>query len=312
VLTTPLSVEFTGMEGFAAKPRGRLAGESELRFYRATLFLFPNSIRMRMFAVCFIGTHLPLLAFVGWQFANGAIHSSELAVLLAATLAGTVFTLFAIDGLLAPVRAATEAVAALESDQIAALREVRSGDILGELVAGVDRATEATRLRIATLDSAAHRDALTGLWNRRGFVTQSMTTTGGAIALIDLDRFKTVNDRHGHDAGDEVLRDFAAFLDRSVRRSDCVGRWGGEEFAVLFPNASEVEAATILNRMARRLSAGAVDAPDGTPISFSAGVVTLDGDAIEAAVARADAALYAAKHGGRDQIRVGVEHQRIG
>lgn len=283
-----------------------------MRFYKATLFLFPNSIRMRMFAICFVGTHLPLLAFAGWQVASGAIDWTALSILLGATLAGTVFTLAAIDGLLAPVRAATQAVAALEQDQMTALREAQSGDMLGELIAGVDRAAEATRVRIATLDSAAHRDALTGLWNRRGFLTQSATAGQGAVALVDLDRFKAINDRHGHDAGDDVLRDFAAFLSRSVRRSDCVGRWGGEEFAVLFPDAGEVEAATILHRMTRRLAAGAVDGPDGAPISFSAGVVELDGESIEAAMTRADAALYAAKHGGRDQIRVGQAHERMG
>jgi diguanylate cyclase (GGDEF)-like protein len=283
-----------------------------VRFYRATLFLFPNSIRMRMFAVCFIGTHLPLLAFAGWQFASGAIDWIELSVVLGATLAGTVFTLAAIDGLLAPVRAATDAVAALERDQSSALRQVRSGDMLGELIAGVDRAAAATRMRIATLDNAAHRDPLTGLWNRRGFLAQTATTGRGAVALVDLDRFKMINDLHGHDAGDAVLRDFAAFLNRGVRRSDCVARWGGEEFAVIFPNAGEVEAATILHRLTRRLSTGAVDGPDGTPVSFSAGVVELDGDSIEVAMSRADAALYAAKHGGRDQIRVGEAHERMG
>lgn len=283
-----------------------------MRFYKATLFLFPNSIRMRMFAVCFVGTHLPLLTFAGWQFATGVLDWTALSVLLAATLAGTVFTLIAIDGLLAPVRAATEAVAALERDQTAALREISSSDMLGELIAGVDRATEAARMRIATLDSAAHRDVLTGLWNRRGFLTQSATVTNGAVALVDLDRFKAINDLHGHDAGDDVLRDFAAFLSRAVRRSDCVARWGGEEFAVLFPDLSEVEAATILHRMTRRLAAGAVDAPDGTPVSFSAGVIELNEDSIQAAMSRADAALYAAKHGGRDQIRVGEAHERLG
>jgi diguanylate cyclase (GGDEF)-like protein len=203
-------------------------------------------------------------------------------------------------------------VAALEQEQSDALRDVQSGDMLGELIAGVERAAEATRTRIATLDSAAHRDALTGLWNRRGFLTQAAVAGQGAVALVDLDRFKSINDLHGHDAGDLVLRDFGAFLDRSVRRSDVAARWGGEEFAILFPDAGEVEAATILHRMTRRLAAGAVDGPDGTPISFSAGVVELDGDSIEAAMTRADAALYAAKHGGRDQIRVGEAHERMG
>lgn len=283
-----------------------------LRFYRATLFLFPNSIRMRMFAVCFIGTHLPLLAFVGWQFALGTIDWLEVSILLGATLAGTAFTLVAINGLLAPVRAATEAVAALEEDQMSALREVSSGDMLGDLMAGVDRATEATRMRIATLDSAAHRDTLTGLWNRRGFLTRTEQAEQGAVAVIDLDRFKAINDRHGHDAGDDVLRDFGAFLSSGVRRSDCVARWGGEEFAVLFIDADEGEAAAILHRMTKRLAAGAVDGPDGSRISFSAGVVDLAGEPIETAMIRADAALYAAKRGGRDQVRVGVAHARVG
>ncbi|MEG3180019.1 GGDEF domain-containing protein [Sphingomonas sp. LT1P40] len=283
-----------------------------MRFYRATTFLFPNSLRMRMFTVCFIGTHLPLLTFAAWQFTTGAIDWPGLAVLLGATLVGTVFTLLAIDGLLAPVRAATAAVATLERDQMAALKAVQSGDMLGALIAGVDRAAEATRARVATLDSVAHRDPLTDLWNRRGFLTQTSAVGGGALAILDLDRFKQINDLHGHAAGDEVLRDFATFLRRCVRRDDIVGRWGGEEFAVLFPGAGEHEAATILHRMSRRLAAGAVEGPDETPVSFSGGVVDLVDDSVEQAMTRADAALYAAKRGGRDQVRVGAAHERVG
>ncbi len=283
-----------------------------MRFYQATTFLFPNSLRLRMFTVCFIGTHTPLLTFAGWQFTVGAIDWPELSILLVATLVGTVFTLLAIDGLLAPIRAATAAVATLERDQMAALKAVHSGDMLGDLIAGVDRAAEATRARVATLDSVAHRDQLTGLWNRRGFLTQTSMSGSGALALLDLDRFKQINDLHGHPAGDEVLKDFAAFLRRCVRRDDVVGRWGGEEFAVLFPHAGEHEAATILHRMSRRLSAGAVEGPDATPVSFSGGVIELAGDTVEQAMTRADAALYAAKRGGRDQVRVGAAHELVG
>lgn len=283
-----------------------------MRFYRATRFLFPRSLRLRMFTVCFIGTHLPLLAFAGWQFAAGAVDWPELGIVLGATLAGTVFTLFAIDGLLAPVRAATAAVATLERDQIAALTAVRSSDLFGELIAGVDRAAEATRVRIETLDTAAHRDPLTGLWNRRGFFAQTAQMAEGAVALVDLDRFKALNDTHGHDAGDQVLRDFGGFLGRAVRRGDIVARWGGEEFAIFFTNTTETEAGKILHRMTRRVAAGAVEGPNLMPVSFSGGVVALEGDSIEDAIARADEALYAAKRGGRDQIRVGEEHARAG
>lgn len=283
-----------------------------MRFYRATRFLFPHSLRLRMFTVCFIGTHVPLLAFAGWQFAAGAVDWPEFGIVLGATLAGTVFTLLAIDGLLAPIRAATAAVAALERDQMQALDAVRGSDMLGELVAGVDRAAEATRMRIETLDTAAHRDPLTGLWNRRGFFAQTAEMEEGAVALVDLDRFKLVNDAHGHDAGDQVLRDFGGFLGRAVRRDDIVARWGGEEFAIFFTSTTEAEAGKILHRMTRRVAAGAVEGPDLTPLSFSGGVVALDGESLEEAIVRADEALYAAKRGGRDQVRVGGEHARAG
>ncbi|MBX3595218.1 GGDEF domain-containing protein [Sphingomonas sp.] len=283
-----------------------------MRFYRATRFLFPESLRMRMFAICFVGTHVPLLAFAAWQFGSGAADWEAVWVLLGATLIGTAFTLFAIDGMLAPVRMATNAVAALERDQLAALATVRGNDMLSDLLAGVDRATVATQARIATLDSAAHHDPLTGTWNRRGFLTQTAVAGAGAVAIVDIDWFKTINDLHGHDAGDQVLREFAGFLVRGVRRDDVVARWGGEEFVVYFPGIGEREAAEIIHRLTRRLGAGAIEGPDGMRVSFSAGVVDLDGDQIEAAVVRADAALYAAKRGGRDQVRVGFAHARVG
>ncbi|WP_337846990.1 GGDEF domain-containing protein [Sphingomonas sp.] len=283
-----------------------------MRFYQLTRFLFPSSLRMRMFTVCFVGTHVPLLSFAGWQATTGRIDWSDLAVVLAATLVGTIFTLIAIDALMAPVRAATQTIAALEREQIDALGSVRDADMLAELLSGVSRASEATRMRLATLAVAAHRDPLTGLLNRRGFLAQADAVADGAVALIDLDRFKTVNDSFGHDAGDVILQDFAAFLARHVRKGDAVARWGGEEFAVLFPGTEDGEAAAVLQRIGNRLAAGMIPRPDGAAVTCSGGVVAIDGDPIDLAMRRADAALYAAKHGGRNQIRVTDAHIRLG
>lgn len=282
-----------------------------MRFYKATRFLFPSSLRLRMFAICFIGTHIPLLAFAGWQFASGKTDWPDLGVVLAATLIGTVFTLLGIDGLLAPVRAATRAVASLEREQAEALDAVSDGDMLAELLAGVTRASEATKVRVAALDMAAHRDPLTGLLNRRGFLARAEAAGDGSIALIDLDRFKSINDRFGHEEGDAILQDFAAYLARGVRRSDTVGRWGGEEFAVLFPATEEGEAAAILQRISRRLGNGLIERPDGEPVTCSGGVVAIEGEPLPLAMARADAALYAAKRSGRNQLRVGEAHALV-
>ncbi len=279
-----------------------------MRFYKATRFLFPSSLRLRMFTICFIGTHIPLLAFAGWQFGTGKIDWPDLGIVLAATLIGTVFTLFGIDGLLAPVRAATQAVQSLEREQAEALEAVRDGDMLAELLAGVTRASAATKVRVAALDMAAHRDPLTGLLNRRGFLARVESAGDGAVALIDLDKFKSVNDSFGHEAGDTILQDFAAFLARGVRKADCVGRWGGEEFAVFFPATEEGEAAGILQRLCRRLANGLIERPDGAPMTCSGGIVALDGEPLQIAMARADAALYAAKRSGRNQLRFGDGH----
>lgn len=282
-----------------------------MRFYRATRFLFPSSLRLRMFTICFIGTHIPLLAFAGWQFTTGKIDWPDLGVVLGATLIGTVFTLIGIDGLLAPVRTATHAVQSLEREQAEALEAVSDGDMLADLLAGVTRASEATKVRVAALDMAAHRDPLTGLLNRRGFLARAEAARDGSIALIDLDRFKSVNDRFGHDVGDAILQDFAAFLARGVRKTDCVGRWGGEEFAVLFPATEEDEAASVLQRIARRLGKGLIERPDGAPVTCSGGVVGIEGEPIPLAMARADAALYVAKRSGRNQLRVGDAHMLV-
>lgn len=279
-----------------------------MRFYKATRFLFPSSLRLRMFTICFVGTHIPLLTFAAWQFSTGKTDWPDLGIVLAATLIGTVFTLLGIDGLLAPVRAATQAVQSLEREQAEALEAVSDGDMLSELLAGVTRASEATKVRVAALDMAAHRDPLTGLLNRRGFLARVESAGDGTIALIDLDKFKSVNDSFGHDTGDAILQDFAAFLARGVRKADCVGRWGGEEFAVFFPATEEGEAAGILQRLCRRLGNGLIERPDGTPMTCSGGVVALDGEPLQLAMVRADAALYAAKRSGRNQLRVGDSH----
>ena len=282
-----------------------------MRFYKATRFVFPSSLRLRMFTICFIGTHIPLLAFAGWQFTSGKIDWPDLGIVLGATLIGTVFTLLGIDGLLAPVRAATQAVQSLEREQSEALEAVKDGDMLADLLIGVTRASEATKVRIAALDTAAHRDPLTGLLNRRGFLVRAEAAGDGAIALLDLDRFKAINDSFGHDVGDSILQDFAAFLARSVRRTDCVGRWGGEEFAVLFPETAEEEAAAILRRLSQRLGKGLIERPDGEPVTCSGGVVSIDCEPMPLAMSRADAALYAAKRSGRNQLRVGDAHALV-
>jgi diguanylate cyclase (GGDEF)-like protein len=154
------------------------------------------------------------------------------------------------------------------------------------------------RLRAsAELTHDAETDPLTQLANRRTFSRALGTMQpGDALVLVDLDHFKEVNDRYGHQVGDETLRDLARKLRETARQVDCVARYGGEEFAVVLPEAG-IEGAKAMLRRFRR--AWAADDPITT---FSAGVARhTAGRSPRETLRLADAALYAAKDAGRDR-----------
>jgi diguanylate cyclase (GGDEF)-like protein len=153
------------------------------------------------------------------------------------------------------------------------------------------------RLRAsAALVHDAETDPLTDLANRRTFARALETLQpGDALVIADLDHFKLVNDRHGHQVGDQTLRALAQCLRNTARQVDCVARYGGEEFAVVLPGAGAGGAQSFL---ARARTAWNALAPRTT---FSAGVaVHVDHESPRATLRRADAALYAAKEAGRD------------
>lgn len=122
-----------------------------------------------------------------------------------------------------------------------------------------------------------------------------------ALVLIGIDLFKAVNDRHGHAAGDEVLRAFAGVVLDHLRSHVRLARWGGEEFLLLLPHTQRLEARQAVDRLQANLGAACARVmPQGLRISFSAGVVQLALDeTLEAAIERADRAMYQAKTPGR-------------
>jgi diguanylate cyclase (GGDEF)-like protein len=153
----------------------------------------------------------------------------------------------------------------------------------------------------------AATDGLTKIANRRTFETTLEREVARAtrsadyvsLVLVDLDHFKSLNDTHGHQAGDEVLRNVAAALSCECRDFDTPARYGGEEFAVVLPGCGPEEAVAIAERLRRAVSA----APSIVPITASAGVATYPSHAGDAdtLVRAADEALYRSKHGGRDR-----------
>ena len=274
-----------------------------MQFYLATSFIFPRSLRLRLFAVCFVATHLPLLCYIGWGAAAGRLALVEVVTLTLATVAGTGLALYGIGALLTPIHALADTLNAQPGDG-APLPRV--GDVIQNLYAGVQRAAVLTRAQIDDLAVAAHEDPLTGVANRRGFLAGIEALPAGqrkgCVALIDIDFFKQVNDLMGHDEGDRVLAAFADRLASQVRRADLVARWGGEEFAIFFCNSVEEEASWALARIAEQMRREPIGRVNGRIISFSAGLSRWPGGPVEEALAAADGALYDAKQAGRDRV----------
>lgn len=186
----------------------------------------------------------------------------------------------------------------------------RLQSLQGDLEAQVRKTEAANRL----LSDLALRDSLTQLGNRRALeqhVDRRKNATAGelsAILMIDVDHFKSINDRFGHDHGDTVLRELAACLRAVARKDDFAFRYGGEEFLLLLTNAS-LEGA---QAFAVRLHDHIADArPGGLEVTVSIGLAMADLaiDTLPASITRADAALYGAKRGGRNQTIVSPQER---
>ena len=159
------------------------------------------------------------------------------------------------------------------------------------------------------------RDGLTRLLNHTTFLERAAAVLASARrdgsrslawAMLDVDHFKSVNDRYGHPTGDRVLTSLAALLRRRLRQSDTIGRYGGEEFAVLLDDLSQDEAVRLLERLLAEFAAQSHHAPDGSTfhVTFSAGIAMLEPASMDLNAWRgaADAALYAAKGAGRNRV----------
>jgi len=205
-----------------------------------------------------------------------------------------------------------------ELDARLAAFDAGGDDYLPKPVATVELLTRVkVRLdRARLLRERADKDMLTGLLLRRAFMEQAKSLIGEAvrhglaftIALLDVDKFKSINDTYGHLAGDRVLAHFGQLLKRRFRVEDIRGRWGGEEFIVALRHESQRTTEGALARFLEELRGVRFEGDHGEKfgVTFTAGLATFpdDGDTLEALVKVADERLYAGKEAGRDRIVV--------
>jgi two-component system cell cycle response regulator len=177
------------------------------------------------------------------------------------------------------------------------------------------RYTERLRDNVQASIEMAITDALTGLFNRRymethlGTLMEQAASRGKPLALLilDIDYFKSINDGHGHDAGDDVLREFSLRIRKSIRNIDLACRYGGEEFVIVMPETDIAVAAMVAERIRRRIATEPFAIQEGArnlDVTISIGIAALAGaaDTAAAVLKRADTALYRAKRDGRNRV----------
>jgi len=164
---------------------------------------------------------------------------------------------------------------------------------------------------IQTVTNHANRDFLTGLYNRRYFfdhineyIDSDDVAEKFAVAMIDIDNFKKINDTYGHDIGDKVIIHLSDVLMSNTNYRDIVSRFGGEEFCIVLKNINQFSAVEILDRLRREVESSVVYTDTKEPIHFtvSVGVAIYSDDGIEETINQADMMLYNAKHAGKNQV----------
>jgi two-component system, cell cycle response regulator len=176
------------------------------------------------------------------------------------------------------------------------------------------RYTERLRDNVQMSIEMAITDPLTGLYNRRYMESHLSSLLEQAVArkkpltvlVLDIDYFKAINDSHGHDAGDDVLREFSFRIKKSIRGIDLACRYGGEEFVVVMPETDLTVATMVAERLRRRIATEPFPIQEGArklEVTISVGISALSkNDTAATILKRADAALYRAKRDGRNRV----------
>ncbi len=279
---------------------------------------FPKSYLGKIVFVIFLGTHVPLIALVFYLLLSSSFGSGPalgvVTLLLVATLAGTAATLYALHGLLAPIRLTSCSLREyLDSRRLPEL-PVEFTDEAGRLMADVQYVMESQDATICSLEGLSGTDHLTGLLNRRQgekrLAEEAMRVRRGGevltVGVVDVNKFKHINDTYGHQVGDACIQHVADVIRRNIRQGDWLARWGGDEFVLALRDASPfARTEALLQRIAKDLKNSPVRLPQGKELTLSVtvGASRHSGEEdLRELLVKADEAMYEAKREGRPWI----------
>jgi diguanylate cyclase (GGDEF)-like protein len=279
---------------------------------------FPKSYRGKIMLMAFLGIHVPLIALVLYLLvaSPGGLRArlGVLALLACATFIGTAGALYALNCLLVPIRLTTHSVRAYLDSRTAPDLPIGFSDDAGRLMADVRYALENLDATIRSLEGLSVTDPLTGLLNRREVEKRlaadaaRVRRSGSALtlAVVDVNDFKPINDMYGHQAGDVCIRHVAEVIQRNVRQSDWLARWGGDEFIVALHDASPFAATElVLQRIVSDLKDSPARLPQGDELALTItiGASRHSGETdLRALLSKADEAMYEAKREDRPWI----------
>ena len=274
---------------------------------------FRKSLTAKIFMICFLSIHVPLIAVIAYLAIGFETQPlTLLLLLLGATLIGTVACLSGLWLLLRPLRSLTRAVKTYRDEGQPVRMFSKAEDEIGVLATAVTSMVAEVETLMQKLRHQAMTDPLTGLGNRRWLserVAQELARAERqaepiSVILFDLDKFKTINDSHGHDVGDQVLVAAGEIATNYVRPYDLAARIGGEEFCIVLPKTTETEAADIAERLRAALAKTTVTPLAQGRLTASFGVYQGEaGESFAQMLRVADTLLYDAKQGGRNRVR---------
>ncbi len=279
---------------------------------------FPKSYQGKILLIVFLGTHVPLVALVLYLLLSSPVGMRPalniLVLLLVVTLAGTAAALWALHGLLAPVRLVSTSIRDyLDSKRVPDL-PIGFTDEAGRLMADVQYAMGNLDSTIQSLEELSGTDYLTDLHNRRQAEKRLAEDVAWAkrnggvltVGVVDVNKFKSINDTYGHQAGDVCIQHVASVIERNIRESDWLARWGGDEFVLALHDASPfAPTEAVLQRIVKELKDSPVKLPQGNElvltVTVGASRYSGEGD-VQDLLARADEAMYEAKREGRPWV----------